>query len=220
MRLTGHDYAQSGAYFVTVCTHGREPGLGDVVDGKARLSAAGRVVLRARESLPDRFPSLALDAFVVMPNHVHGIVFLGANPDAEAEDTHTVGALLAAPFTQGGVPNAGTAPRGIVTPTAEQGAASSAPTLDGEPGAADQIAKPPPSLGAVMRAFKSLSAIEANRVFGRSGEPFWQRSFHDRIGRSGSRGVDAMRRYIAANPARWEQDDEYPNRGAGHTTRQ
>ncbi len=65
LRLRGHDYAQPGAYFVTVCTWGREPVLGDVVDGEMRPSVAGELVQQAWEALPDRFPGIVLDAFVV-----------------------------------------------------------------------------------------------------------------------------------------------------------
>lgn len=69
MRLPAYDYAQAGAYFITVCTHHRELLL---VDDGIR-----DVVLQAWLSLPARFPSVVLDEFVVMPNHVHGVMVLG-----------------------------------------------------------------------------------------------------------------------------------------------
>ncbi len=76
VRLQGYDYSQPGAYFVTVCTHGGDCILGDVVDGQVRLSSLGDVVRRVWHGLEERFERIELDSFVVMPNHVHGIVVI------------------------------------------------------------------------------------------------------------------------------------------------
>lgn len=74
IRLKGYDYSQTGVYFVTLCTKGRECLFGDVADGRMVLNDAGRIIQRGWEDLPSRFSSVKLDAFVVMPNHVHGII--------------------------------------------------------------------------------------------------------------------------------------------------
>lgn len=74
MRLPGFDYAQPALYFVTVCVAGRAAVFGEVVAGKMRLSPAGRIARLCWLSLPARFPTVVLDAFVVMPDHLHGIV--------------------------------------------------------------------------------------------------------------------------------------------------
>ncbi len=66
-----------------------------------------------------------------------------------------------------------------------------------------------PSLGQVVRAFKSISAIEANRLLGRAGEPFWQRNYYERVVRR-ERELESIREYIANNPARWDDDPENP----------
>lgn len=76
IRLHGFDYTQRGAYFVTVCTHDRTCLFGDVVDGAMRLNNAGRVTERCWAAIPDHFPHVEIDVFVVMPNHVHGIVWI------------------------------------------------------------------------------------------------------------------------------------------------
>jgi len=81
LRLPGFDYSAEGAYFVTICTRNRECLLGDVMKGKMRLNELGRMVQTVWDGLPERFPTVQLDAFVVMPNHVHGIlVLVGAGP--------------------------------------------------------------------------------------------------------------------------------------------
>jgi putative transposase len=78
IRLKGHDYALPGAYFVTICTYQRECLLGRLEGGKAVLSAAGTIARSVWDELPDSFPSVGLDEFIIMPNHVHGIILVGA----------------------------------------------------------------------------------------------------------------------------------------------
>jgi len=77
-RLQGYDYAQAGAYFVTICTKNRECLLGTIVNETMHLSAAGQTVASVWNELPERFPSVGLDVFVVMPNHVHAVILVGA----------------------------------------------------------------------------------------------------------------------------------------------
>ena len=76
LRLTGYDYAQAGAYFVTICTRDRVCLFGEVVEGSMRLNAAGELATKLWSDIPTRFPETDLDLFIVMPNHVHGITVL------------------------------------------------------------------------------------------------------------------------------------------------
>ena len=76
IRLQGYDYRQVGAYFVTICTHNRLFLFGQVMDGEMCLNDAGQIVEKCWSEIPGHFPHMALDAFVVMPNHVHGIIVL------------------------------------------------------------------------------------------------------------------------------------------------
>jgi len=76
IRLKGYDYAQAGAYFITICTQGRACLFGDVVDGQILLNACGQVVVDSWLWLSDRYPFVDLDEWVVMPNHLHGIMIL------------------------------------------------------------------------------------------------------------------------------------------------
>ncbi len=83
IRLRGYDYSQTGAYFVTICTQGRECLFGEIVDGAMRLNDAGRMLESMWTELP-QYEGVAVDGFVVMPNHIHGIIVLtigvGATP--------------------------------------------------------------------------------------------------------------------------------------------
>jgi REP element-mobilizing transposase RayT len=80
IRLRGFDYAQAGAYFITICTRRSACVLGEVVAGSVRLSKAGQVVQDVWEGLPRHYPHVRLDAWTIMPNHVHGIVIFTAEP--------------------------------------------------------------------------------------------------------------------------------------------
>ena len=79
IRLKGWDYSAPGAYFVTICTHKRQPLFGQVVDGEMVLNQYGEIVREAWFDLPNHYAHVELDAFVVMPNHIHAIIILDAD---------------------------------------------------------------------------------------------------------------------------------------------
>ncbi len=83
LRAQSYDYATPGTYWVTICVHHMECRFGNVVDGAMLLNEAGRLVDGHWRTLPDRYPGLELDMHVVMPNHLHGIVFLGTTADGQ-----------------------------------------------------------------------------------------------------------------------------------------
>ena len=89
IRLPNYDYSQSGAYYITIVTWHREYLFGDVVNGEMVLSKFGLVAKQQWENLPDRFPNITLGAFVIMPNHMHGvIVIMPGRGTAENLDYH------------------------------------------------------------------------------------------------------------------------------------
>jgi REP element-mobilizing transposase RayT len=75
-RLKGWDYASPGYYFITICTYERERLFGDVVNGKMQLNDAGHFTEQCWKNIPKHFPYTDLDEFVIMPNHMHGIVVI------------------------------------------------------------------------------------------------------------------------------------------------
>ena len=165
IRLKGYDYTQPGAYFVTICTHGRAMLFGRVVDGEMALNAYGEIVreewFRTVQVRP--YMELFPDEFVVMPNHIHGIVWI---VDVGARRRH-------------------------------------APTRE-------QFGRPVPgSLPTIVRAFKSAVTRRINALRGTPGAPVWQRNYYEHIIRT-ERALDAIRRYIAANPLRWHLDRYNP----------
>lgn len=76
IRLPNYDYSQSGAYYITIVTWHRECLFGDVVDGEMVLSKFGLVAKQQWANLPNRFPNITLGAFVIMPNHIHGVIVI------------------------------------------------------------------------------------------------------------------------------------------------
>jgi REP element-mobilizing transposase RayT len=103
IRLRGYDYTHRGAYAVTLCIYQRECILGVVASGKAISNELGRLVKACWEEIPVHFPNTDLDMFVVMPNHVHGIIVLrdslntgmkqGTTPHAESFGRPVSGSL-------------------------------------------------------------------------------------------------------------------------------
>ena len=76
VRLQGYDYAQVGAYFVTIVTQGRECLFGDVMDGEMVLNEYGQIIVGEWERTADIRPNVSLDVFIAMPNHIHGIIMI------------------------------------------------------------------------------------------------------------------------------------------------
>jgi len=85
LRLAGYDYAQAGVYFVTICARGHACLFGKVLDGIMERNFAGETVARCWEEIPRHFPEVELDALVVMPNHVHGVLLFGEGDDRECD---------------------------------------------------------------------------------------------------------------------------------------
>jgi len=91
IRLAEYNYTQPGAYFITIVTWQRECIFADIVGEDIQLSEVGKIAAREWSRLTSRFPFLALDEFVVMPNHVHGIIVVegrgaaGSSQDIEPE---------------------------------------------------------------------------------------------------------------------------------------
>ncbi len=185
IRLRGYDYTQAGAYAVTICTQGRVCVFSTIVDGEVDLTTIGCIVDETWETLPVRFPQVELDAFVVMPNHVHMIIVIADEPPVQETFPDSVGVGLALPKNE--------PPRTISQPsgTSREGTPRSALTV-----------------GDIVGAFKSISARKCNRVLDRTGR-FWQRNYYEHIIRDAA-DYENHRQYILTNPAQWTDDKNHP----------
>ncbi len=95
IRLRGYDYTCPGAYFITVVTWGRECLFGEILDGEMQMNELGAVAQSCWQEIPAHFPNVQLDAYVVMPNHIHGIRDYGCRGDACVAPTTTRDACVA-----------------------------------------------------------------------------------------------------------------------------
>jgi putative transposase len=99
IRLQHYDYAQDGAYYITLCTSKRAHLFGQIVDGRMQLSALGHVAEQEWLRTPCVRPNVCLDAFVIMPDHVHAIVVILQRADITIAEgfcspAHTLGAIV------------------------------------------------------------------------------------------------------------------------------
>jgi putative transposase len=87
IRLQGYDYSRAGLYFITICTQARKCLFGVITEGKMILNEAGKIADECWLQIPEHFPNAFLHEYIVMPNHVHGIIEL-TNNDAIDERQH------------------------------------------------------------------------------------------------------------------------------------
>jgi REP element-mobilizing transposase RayT len=183
-RLAGFDYSAPGAYFITICTQDRRLLLRDEV--------VRRVIEKWWHRLDAKFDQIETDEFVVMPNHVHGILMINADVDVEINHESYVGAHPGVrPGRDGVVYGPGPTHR-------------SAPTEDEQ----ERV-----TLGRIVQWFKNMTTNEyIRRVEFDGWEPFpgrlWQRNYYDHIIRDDN-DLNRARRYIKNNPVRWTDDRYY-----------
>ena len=200
IRLKAFDYTRAGLYFVTICIQDRARLLGQVMGDEMCLSDAGRMVQAVWDELPDVYPGVAVDEFVVMPNHVHGIIEL-VERDSDAEQIAPGRGDRGRP--QGAAP---TGESGLSSPSVGAGPCAC-------PGTADQTIL---SLPDVVHRFKSLTTKRYADGVRQSGwTPFngrlWQRNYYEHIVRNDV-SLERLRSYILANPSQWPFDEENPAR--------
>ncbi|RUS99428.1 transposase [Trichormus variabilis] len=76
IRLKNYDYTEQGAYFITICTKNKQCIFGDIKQGEIKLNLLGTVARDYWQEIPQHFPHIKLDVFVIMPNHIHGILWI------------------------------------------------------------------------------------------------------------------------------------------------
>ena len=183
IRLQGYDYSQAGAYFVTIVAWQREMLFGEIMDGQMILNRHGQIVLDAWIDLPNHYRHAELGAFVIMPNHVHGIVVLV--DEGRGGSSIKGRTVLPNDSIAGTEPSPNKQTRPYVNP------------------------KPRHGLSEIIRAFKSFSARRINSLRHAEGIPVWQRNYYEHIIRNEPE-MDRITRYIESNPLQWMDDDENP----------
>ena len=84
IRLPGYDYSTAGAYFITICVENRTCLFGRIVEAGTGAclepNESGNMAKEVWDKIPLFYPGIGIDEFVIMPNHIHGIVLVGATP--------------------------------------------------------------------------------------------------------------------------------------------
>ena len=196
IRLRGWDYTAAAAYFVTIVTHERDMLFGEIVGGDVVLSMFGHIAAEEWARTAAVRVNVELDEFVVMPNHIHGIIWI----------TGQVGDV-ALPADGGARHRLEDGARHCLedgaTHRLEDGARHRlAPTGGGR-----GISVAAGSLGAIVGGYKSAVARRINDLRGMPGVPVWQRNYYERIVRN-ERELAAIRLYIVENPRNWPVDRE------------
>jgi REP element-mobilizing transposase RayT len=221
IRLTHYDYSLPGAYFVTVCAFGKRCVFGSVVGDQMRENACGRIV---REQWLDTVrirPQIELDAFTVMPNHLHGILWI-LGPKGEhilryagyvIPDAVAVGPKSLRPHDRpdGVGPGADVGPDGV-----GPGPNAVRPYNNGSQppiGPANPIPPMRPrSLASWASGFKSAVTSRIRKLWNDPYAVVWQEDYFERIIRDEKELLN-IRDYILSNPLRWKLDRENPEAG-------
>jgi REP element-mobilizing transposase RayT len=185
-RLQTWDYGTNGAYFITICTQNREHFFGVVQNGTMQLSETGKIAEQLWIEIPNQFPFIELGNFVVMPNHVHGILIINkivspsvetrfiASKNIESIDNKETRLIASLPNKNGGFSG------------------------DKNPMLNDTISK-------IIRWYKGRCTFECRKI---NSDFSWQSRFHDHIIRN-SKSFDIIQNYIFENPMNWEKDKFY-----------
>ena len=151
IRLRDYDYSNAGAYFVTLCAFQHECLFGEVTVGDMRLNDAGRMVIAIWDSLPQRYEGVDVDAFVVMPNHIHGIIVIN----------DPVGAIHESPAFESPA----------FESDVKSGAIRESPLQN----------RRAMTLSKIVGYLKMNAAKEINQFRDNPGVPVWQRNYYERV---------------------------------------
>ncbi|MBI5052316.1 MAG: transposase [Chloroflexi bacterium] len=184
-RLRNWDYAGAGWYFVTLCTRNRELFFGDVKEGEMILSPVGEIIAEEWLKTKEVRVNVELDEWIVMPNHVHGIIVITHPVETSRRDVsenvnHQESLSAKKETTHEETPQRGVSTKGRLKAN---------------------------SLGSIIGQFKSVCT---KRIWAAGFRHFdWQPRFHDEIIRDQPH-LDYDRQYIKNNPAKWELDKDNP----------
>ncbi len=181
-RASWWNYCNNGLYFITICTAGREHFFGEIENGEMALSEIGKITQSCWFEIPQHFTYVKLDAFVVMPNHVHGIVVIDKE-SLNLVETLPVETLHATSLRR----------RPSISKQKNEKMASISPKYG--------------SLGSIIRSYKSAITKNVRLIHA---DFAWQSRFHEHIIRNDEE-YNRIKNYILENPMRWEKEKFFKN---------
>ncbi len=221
-RMPGWDYARGGKYYVTICTRNKICCFGDVVNDEMRLNEMGKIVHKYWLEIPECFPNTFLNAFQIMPNHIHCIVIMKRLPD----ETNGKPNVWMGTDNR----NAGTRPEQLEgrdeirttgmheryrnnlnvwsRPYIPLNIPSNILSTISKTEQMSGISPKPGSLSVIIGGWKSKCTKEFKKL-GHGGWFAWQPRFHDEIIRNDAH-LQQICAYICNNPKNWNSDDKNP----------
>ncbi len=201
IRLKGYDYSQAGAYFITICTKNRQRLFGEITDGEMILNEMGQIAYNEWLKTPELRPNVSLDVFVIMPNHMHGIIIINDDETGRGE--------LHSPYNDD-IRN----PNELHSPNhdiANSGELNRGEFEKGEfdsplPPVSTPFGSPSGNIGAIVRGYKSSVTKQINLL--NYDGTVWQRNYHEHIIRN-ERSYQRISDYIIDNPKLWTDDKFY-----------
>ncbi len=180
-RLKNWDYSSSGAYFITICTKDKIHYFGNIIDGKMRLSEIGKIAYHFWKEIPKHFPFVCLDKFVIIPNHMHGIIIIDEINHIDANCRDAINCVS----------------------TVEQSETSHKTINGGFAGNKNPLLNN--NLSRVIRWYKGRVTFECRKT---NPKFAWQPNYYDHIIRN-NRSYDMIKKYIYENQKNWQKDKFY-----------
>jgi putative transposase len=205
IRLKGYDYSQAGLYFITICCKDRAHLFGKVVNGEMVLNDAGEIAQKCWLEIPNHFPNVVLHEYVIMPNHVHGIVeFVGANNDSPNDNPNP-----ANNDSPNDNPNPANNDSPNDNPNRLENDSPNNNLIRANSNRANSdspLRSPSKTIGSVVRGFK----IGVTKWLRENTDVYdvWQRNYYEHIIRN-EKSHQIISDYIINNPAKWNDDKFY-----------
>ena len=193
--LKNYDYTLPGAYFITICTYNRQCLFGEIVDGEMTLNEFGEIVKTEWQKTGILRPNIDVNTFIVMPNHLHGILIITDNDDLyhhRNRDRNRRDTL-----------------QRVSTESESELELGMGMESGMGMGTIEQFGKPTKnSIPTIVRLFKSTVTKQINQIRQTPGIPVWQRNYYEHIIRNDDE-LNKIPEYIINNPLTWKTDENY-----------
>jgi putative transposase len=194
-RLPGWDYSTDGYYFITICTQNRENIFGEIKNDTRILNDIGEIVEKNWRGIAAHFSHAKPDEFVVMPNHLHGIIVID-NANSEISPGVTTPRVVETPMV--------TTPRVAETPMVETPHWGVSTNKIRNPHHKPEWKSG--TIGVIINQFKSICTKQIHQIYPAL-DRIWQPRFHDRV-ICDEDELNRIREYVRQNPENWERDSE------------
>lgn len=223
IRLKDWDYAQNGYYYITICTEIRENIFGEVINNKITLNNAGQITQDFWLQIPQHFNNATLDDFIIMPDHIHGIIVLDDERDRLNESVETLHCNVSRTKNEQLKTNPSKLyirnPSRIKNNPSKPKTQKSLQCNDSTSAFKthnfySQISPKPKSISTIIRSFKSICTKTINKLPNLNQKFIWQSGFYDHIIRNEPDYL-RIKKYIHLNPLKLHLDRNNPENHNG-----